>query len=139
MRRRSCTLFCLFFLSALMCLQRSMRICDMWYSPMLSSKLHGFPPFIELFLLSKLVFKRLDIEGLFHLLLRQSLDEKSGLRRPFSSRQRKRDGFFFHLWILGEFDWGNSSDPRKRGSELFPQSIFPIICNYEKKRVLHSL
>src|SRR5438552_10168127 len=65
MRRRSCTLFCLFFLSALMCLQRSMRICDMWYSPMLSSKLHGFPPFIELFLLSKLVFKRLDIEGLF--------------------------------------------------------------------------
>src|SRR5438552_4788134 len=51
---------------------------------------------------------------LFHLLLRQSLDEKSGLRRPFSSRQRKRDGFFFHLWILGEFDSENSSDPRKQ-------------------------
>jgi len=52
-----------------------MRICDMWYSPMLSSKLHGFPPFIELFLLSKLVFKRLDIEGLFcPLFLRKDKD-----------------------------------------------------------------
>src|SRR5438876_2366487 len=85
MRRRSCTLFCLFFLSALMCLQRSMRICDMWYSPMLSSKLHGFPPFIELFLLSKLVFKRLDIEGLFVYVHEYSHHCQKPTERPLST------------------------------------------------------
>jgi hypothetical protein len=51
---------------------------------------------------------------LFLLLLRQSLDEKSGLHSPFSSRDGREDGFFFSLWILGKFDSENSSDPRKQ-------------------------
>jgi hypothetical protein len=62
----------------------------------------------------------------FHLLLRQSLDEKSNLHSPFSSRQRKNDGFFVSLWILGEFDSENSSDPRK-------QAFLPL--KQTKKRV----
>jgi hypothetical protein len=51
---------------------------------------------------------------LFLLPLGHFLDWKLGIRCRFSSRERKRDGFFVPLWILGEFDSENSSDPRKQ-------------------------